>query len=625
MRDLSCRITGKHRALSSVALVIAVTWTSASAQVNSWTNATSANWDQTTNWSLAVLPNSAQSVMITNAGFKAVAINPSTPINFPGSMTVGSLTIRGGVNTLLLNFFGTAVPLTVLNGLTVADSGRIVDFSSGLVVQGGAFGVTNAQIIQDGGLVRTTNVQMNLSNSQYHLTNGVFEGGTVWVGAPLLSSFNQYGGTVVITNLLLGPRSFGGSQGGAYALYGGNLQLPGGLTLLADNGTAVSYLQVGGTNQTTRVMIEPGLFGIAPSFKLNGGLLTDTNVDIFGDDFGSATLEQNGGTHIVSNLLQIAGGAGPGASPRPATYQLNGGTLVSRSILLDGTHGDAVFIQTNGSAHAEQIQASSGGPSTFFITRLTLSGGALTSSNLFMNDGGTILQSSGALVVSNALGVLGFRNPGFIIWSRYTFIDGTITASNITIDGDWIIGDSSGTNRISNPGTITLSHTIQISNAVEQLGRLILASNAAIDLAGSASRLSFANSSGETWNGGATLTVSNWNGSFSGGGAEQLKFGTNQSGLTPAQLNQIQFRIGNPSNLFLAKILNTGEVVPDQVVTTSLTFSSQGNNLVLTWPTGWTLQTATNVGGPYIDIPAATSPRTNDTTLDPQRFFRLRQ
>ena len=176
------------------------------------------------------------------------------------------------------------------------------------------------------------------------------------------------------------------------------------------------------------------------------------------------------------------------------------------------------------------------------------------------------------------------------------------------------------TNRISNPGTFSLSHTLVISNAVEQLGRFILASNATIDLAGSASRLSFANSSGETWAGGATLVVSNWNGNPSGGGVEQLKFGTDQSGLTAAQLNQIRFGIG--TNLYSAKILNTGEVVPDLSIT-PLTFSKQGINLVLSWPSGSTLETATNIAGPYSPVSGATSPYTNDTTLAPQRFFRL--
>ena len=160
-----------------------------------------------------------------------------------------------------------------------------------------------------------------------------------------------------------------------------------------------------------------------------------------------------------------------------------------------------------------------------------------------------------------------------------------------------------------------------ISNAVEQLGHFVLADTAVINLAGSASRLGFANSSAETWSGSGMLLVSNWNGSASGGGAEQLKFGTDQTGLTAAQLSQMWFRVG--TNLYSAKILNTGEVVPNQVVAPPLDFSRQGSNLVLNWLPGYTLQTATNVTGPYANISGTTSPYTNDMTLAPQRFFRL--
>jgi hypothetical protein len=165
---------------------------------------------------------------------------------------------------------------------------------------------------------------------------------------------------------------------------------------------------------------------------------------------------------------------------------------------------------------------------------------------------------------------------------------------------------------------------LHIGDAAEQLGRFILPSNAVIDLAGRATQLGFANSSGETWAGGAMLVISNWNGNVSGGGAEQLKFGTSQSGLTPAQLSQIRFRAGYPPDLYSAKILNTGEVVPDHVIPPSLAFSRQGNNLVLTWPAGWFLQSANNVLGPYSDVPGATSPYTVDTTTGQHEFFRLR-
>src|SRR5947207_6298230 len=144
-----CRTAGIGRALCFVASVMAFTSTSVSAQVNSWINPTSGNWDDAASWSLGVLPGSSQSVMITNSGWKAVAINPSTPANFPASMTVSNLTVRGSTNTeneLLLNWAGTAVPLTVLNGVTLQDDGHIADFNSGLVVQGGTFVITNSSM-----------------------------------------------------------------------------------------------------------------------------------------------------------------------------------------------------------------------------------------------------------------------------------------------------------------------------------------------------------------------------------------------------------------------------------------------------------------------------------------------
>src|SRR5882672_6583206 len=193
MKTPTYRAAGMGRALCFVASVMAFTATSVLAQVNSWINPTNGNWDQAAAWSLGVLPGNSQPVMITNSGWKAVAINPSTPTNFPDSMTVSNLTIRGATNTentLLLNYFGTAVPLTVLNGVTLQDDGRIVDFNSGLVVQGGTIVITNATMIQDGGFVRATNAPMYLQNAVYNLTNGLLSVGAEFING----TFNQRNG-----------------------------------------------------------------------------------------------------------------------------------------------------------------------------------------------------------------------------------------------------------------------------------------------------------------------------------------------------------------------------------------------------------------------------------------------
>jgi hypothetical protein len=595
-------------------------------RTNSWIKPGSGNWDDASAWSLGIRPTNTQSVLITNSGWKAVAINPSTPINFPDSMTVQSLNIRGALdteNTLLLNYAGTEVPLSVLNGLAVADEGRIVNFNSALVVQGGTIVVTNAEIIQDGGLVRTMNATMYLQNSVYNLTNGDFEGGSVLIGFPVSAHFNQYGGTVIITNLGLGSFTAGTNENG-YSLYGGSLELPGGMLLFGESG-GLSYFQAGGTNHTTQVTIEPDYGGGSPGFTLNGGLLADSGFELIAGYRTRVTANQNGGSHIITNRLLIVGESPNGFTIDPAIYNLNGGTLSAGVIELDANAGDSVFVQSNATTSAGTVYAHSLGYYSSHNTIITLGGGSLSCSNFTTEDGGGRFdQSGGALVVSNLLAFGGFRDlgAGYTMFGRYTFTGGTLTANNISITGDWIIGDSA-TNRISNPGFISLSHLLQISNAVEQLGRFILASNAMIDLAGSASRLSFANSSGESWAGAATLVVLNWNGNPSGGGGEQLKFGNNHSGLTAAQLSRILFQAG--SSFYSAKILNTGEVVPNQLIGAPVAFSKQGNNVVLSWPSGWVLQSATNTVGPYFDISGATSPYGYNTTLGPQQFFRLRR
>src|SRR6266498_1432807 len=99
-----------RRNTAALAIAGILASTSSQAQVNSWTTPGSGNWDQSTSWSLGVRPDSSQSVFITNSVWKAVSINPSTPVDFPDSMTVSDLTIRGATNTentLLLNYFGT--------------------------------------------------------------------------------------------------------------------------------------------------------------------------------------------------------------------------------------------------------------------------------------------------------------------------------------------------------------------------------------------------------------------------------------------------------------------------------------------------------------------------------------
>ena len=186
-------------------------------------------------------------------------------------------------------------------------------------------------------------------------------------------------------------------------------------------------------------------------------------------------------------------------------------------------------------------------------------------------------------------------------------------------------GTSPKAGRITNSGYFKLAGTLRVGDANERLGRFILASNGTINLGDGSARVTFANSSGENWNGAAQLIVTNWSGAASGDGEDQLRFGNDASGLIPSQLSQIRFvnPAGLASSTYLAQILSTGEVVP--VARPILSLTRVGTNIELRWNANYFLQTATNVSGPYENVPDATSSYTNDPALHPQRYFRLRR
>src|SRR2546421_6699859 len=60
--------------------------------INSWTNAGSGNWEDL-RWSLGQRPPSGQSIMLTNAGWKAVAIGSTTVQTFSQTLMPTSITL----------------------------------------------------------------------------------------------------------------------------------------------------------------------------------------------------------------------------------------------------------------------------------------------------------------------------------------------------------------------------------------------------------------------------------------------------------------------------------------------------------------------------------------------------
>src|SRR5437762_2774968 len=82
--------------------------------INAWTKPTSGYWEEQASWSLEMPPDATQSIMFTNAGWKALAIGANTAQQFPQSMQIQDLQITSpanSYNTLLMNFSGFEVPL----------------------------------------------------------------------------------------------------------------------------------------------------------------------------------------------------------------------------------------------------------------------------------------------------------------------------------------------------------------------------------------------------------------------------------------------------------------------------------------------------------------------------------
>ena len=172
--------------------------------------------------------------------------------------------------------------------------------------------------------------------------------------------------------------------------------------------------------------------------------------------------------------------------------------------------------------------------------------------------------------------------------SRVTGTGGTLTVAATSNDSMWIPGGPGSASTVSlgldSEAGSTPTYILRPSVGLDGFAGLILKGGTAmvedstsvtmktLRLAGSAtiqlgtaaggSMLSFANSSAVAWSAG-TLSITSWNGSASGGGSDQIKFGTDITGLTTAQLAQVKWI--NPyggGDITGARILATGEIVP---------------------------------------------------------------
>ena len=654
------------------------------AQTNTWTNSVSGYWEQPF-WSLGVLPGQGQDIVFTNA-WQALAIGSSTVQAAPNSLTVQSVTLAappGSINELLLNYAGVQNPLQLgiatnnTNGylgslligsnstVVILDSALQVNNNSGIGSERGAFSVGG--IVDQGAFSQVSAAFMHIGDigpGVYNLTNGLVSIPSQYIGnvpnfsAPFTGTFNQFGGSNS-TYLEVGFASQynlynGNFTGGTLAMWnGGNFNQYGGAFSAQMHLVSGNYLLAGGTFTVTDLIIPdktpPGPPPIAQysSFLQTGSTNSCSSLELYGvipgvNTFGSSgaytlsngtlwvagpevidpasTFNQSGGLHTNAGISMT--GTSTSQGPVSSYFNLSGGLLSAPFV----TVRTSIFTQTSGTNQVNGNLLITGGSYYDQSGTYTLSGGLLSDSNAtvsFTFSSGFV-QSGGNHLVANQLTVSGqsYEADGYVLSA------GTLSAPLIQVDSAGSFRHAGGT--LANSGMLILSSgTWNEQTAGQQFGPLQLGSDASsiqtssflVLPPGSNCVIQFGNSSSMTWSNQHTLNIQNWSGSLNGGGQHRVIFGNNASALTAQQLSQISFiDPDGEAGVFPARILSTGEIIPSRFILEE----RLAGKLLLEWPSGATLQSATNLNGPWQDVSSSSSPYTNFLT-GPSRFFRLRQ
>ena len=315
--------------------------------------------------------------------------------------------------------------------------------------------------------------------------------------------------------------------------------------------TGTGIVTVSGDNSASTVnhlmfQVVSGTLSVASANNLG----TPTNFTsypdkvVFGDSSGTNT-----GTLKITNTFSFgAAGGNPIGFSIDKTAATTGNTAIidvtgSNTFTLNGA------IQDLGSGTtAGQFQKADTG--TLILTANNTYTGATSVNGGILklaNGSGQALSGGGAITVNSSGTLLMGAN-------NQVATSASIKMSGGTLDAGGFSQGTGGAPTTPNSGTVGI-------------GALTLNSSSTIDLTGT-SVLHFANSNSllgnsSTWSG--TLSIWDWSGTAAtGGGAEQILFGGDVTGLSSAQLAEIQFYSGAGTGAFAtgAVILADGEIVP---------------------------------------------------------------
>lgn len=514
----------------------------------------SGTWDLTTgNWSTDSAGTVAtglwtdSNTAIFSAGNDA---SGAFTVTLSGTRTVTGITIEEGDIT-----FATGVVSLGGNNITL-NSGTRLSVDSTLRITA----TSGASLTLNGATIRETNPGSagTFINSLIGIVVGA-SGGTVDYSSSGTGTSSIYSGSITGTGILTktGAGEFRFQGADASSTY---------TKLVVNQG--LFRLGNGAANDERGFGAVPGSF-TADAITLNGGSI--------GLSFGT-TLNANRGITIGAS----GGSFNMLSAPMTVSGAIAGGVLTvtggSQALTLNGVNSFTGGFTMNGGGNVT-VGASG---------RLSGAGAVtITSGTLTLNNAATTVTSlSGAgnlAFANNHVLTVGDSTPA-------TTFTGVISGSGSIVktgSGTLILGGASA-NTFTGPNTInqgilqfnkangfgsgndlTLGPgTLNVNGLNQTFGILNLAANCTLDFGSGASTTTFANSSGSVW-GSSTLQISGWT-----AGSDTLKFGIDSTGLTQAQLNQMDFvdLPGSPTAQIDANGIVTPVVVPEPSVLACLGF-----------------------------------------------------
>lgn len=312
---------------------------------------------------------------------------------------------------------------------------------------------------------------------------------------------------------------------------------------------------------------DDAILGTNGILNVNGSTATFNVGDDFTQNAGSAVNLDNGSVTISGNT---AGAVFNGNDTGTITLTNGSDLTIDKDVSnLRGTISiDGTSTLTSSSAQTDlENNTTLNGPGTLEVTGATFQIGTGTSlvsaPNIDIRPGqdSVIQKTSGGTTTFTGAGTITIDNDGFTTTITNDFT--SFEANTLDITGGTLLFSADNT---INAGTTNLAlsgGTLATGGTDQTLAALTLNADSALDLGSGDSIINFSDSSSTTWDENSTLQITNWSGNASGGGTDQVIFGS-ASGLDDVQLSQIRFvnPDGFAPGIYNARILPSGEIVP---------------------------------------------------------------